>query len=96
MTIAARLRAACNGHPDAKVPWPHRVLHEGADTIDELVAALKDVLPILEAVKFTVGLRGNQLDRMKRAHAAVAKATQPGEASKDRDHIAAPPIEPTP
>lgn len=39
--VAARLRKACNGHPHAKVPWPHRVLHEGADTIDALVAACR-------------------------------------------------------
>lgn len=39
MSAAANLRAACNGHPHAKIPWPHRVLHDGADTIDDLVAA---------------------------------------------------------
>lgn len=41
----------------------------------ELLAALKSVLPILEAVKFTVGLKGNQLKRMSAARAAIAKAT---------------------
>lgn len=36
--IAERLRAACNGHPHAKIPWPHRVLHEAADEIERLRA----------------------------------------------------------
>ena len=42
--IAERLRAACNGHPAAKVPWPHRVLHEGADEIDRLRSAARAVI----------------------------------------------------
>lgn len=40
--IVERLRAACNGHPHAKIPWPHRVLHEGADEIERLREALID------------------------------------------------------
>lgn len=34
--IAERLRKACNGHPHAKVPWPHRLLHEAANSIEAL------------------------------------------------------------
>lgn len=34
--IVERLRAACDGHPHALVEWPHRVLHEAADTIEIL------------------------------------------------------------
>jgi hypothetical protein len=36
--LVERLREACNGHPHAKIAWPHRVLHEAADTIARLVA----------------------------------------------------------
>jgi hypothetical protein len=32
--LASRLRAACQGHPAAKIPWPHRLLHEAADFIE--------------------------------------------------------------
>lgn len=32
--IVERLRDACNGHPYAKIPWPHRVLLEAADEIE--------------------------------------------------------------
>lgn len=53
--IVARLMSACNGHPYAKIAWPHRILHESADEIialrtraeeaekrcEELEAALK-------------------------------------------------------
>lgn len=39
-TIPARLRAACRGHPAAQIPWPHRLLHEAADRIEELEAAI--------------------------------------------------------
>lgn len=39
--LVKRLRSACNGHPHAKIPWPHRVLHEAADRIAALEAALR-------------------------------------------------------
>lgn len=32
--IAADVRAACNGHPAANIPWPHRLLHEAADALE--------------------------------------------------------------
>lgn len=35
--IAQRLREACDGHPHAKIPLPHRVLHEGANEIERLL-----------------------------------------------------------
>ena len=31
-----RLRANCKGYPTAKVPWPHRLLHEAANEIERL------------------------------------------------------------
>ena len=40
--IRERLRRLCNGHPYAKVPWPHRELHEAVDIIDKLVEALEN------------------------------------------------------
>lgn len=40
----------------------------------DLLDALKGVVTILEAVKFTVGLRGNQLTRLEKARAALSKA----------------------
>lgn len=39
--IVERLKAHCNGHPHAKVPWPHRILHEAADEIERLRQALR-------------------------------------------------------
>lgn len=41
--------------------------------VAELVAALKGIVPILVAVKFTAGLRGNQVDRLNAAKALLAK-----------------------
>lgn len=40
----------------------------------DLYEALKSLIPILEAVRYTVGLRGNQLERMEAGRAALAKA----------------------
>lgn len=34
--IVKRLTDACNGHPDAKIPWPHRLLHDAIDEIKML------------------------------------------------------------
>ncbi|WP_395175558.1 hypothetical protein [Roseibium alexandrii] len=34
--IVARLREACNGHPNAEIPWPHRLLHDAIAEIETL------------------------------------------------------------
>ena len=34
--LVGHLREACNGHPFASVPWPHRLLHDAADEIERL------------------------------------------------------------
>lgn len=34
--IAKKLLDACVGHPDAKIEWPHRILHEGIEEIERL------------------------------------------------------------
>ena len=41
--ILNRLRDASSGHPDAIIPWPHRVLHEAADEIERLRDALMKI-----------------------------------------------------
>lgn len=44
--LVFRLRNACVGKP-AKIPWPHRLLHEAADTIE---AAQADADRLAEAL----------------------------------------------
>lgn len=42
--IKDRLLAACNGHPNALIPWPHRLLHDAIDQIEaqqEKIAAME-------------------------------------------------------
>jgi len=34
--LVRQLREACKGHPNARIPWPHRLLHEAADAIERL------------------------------------------------------------
>lgn len=41
--LAQKLRDACNGHPTAQIPWPHRLLHEAADALDAVHSALKEI-----------------------------------------------------
>lgn len=38
--IVEKLRGASSNHPDAVIPWPHRVLHEAADEIERLREAV--------------------------------------------------------
>ena len=38
VSITDKLRSAAYGHPIASIPWPHRLLHEAANTISELEA----------------------------------------------------------
>lgn len=63
--IVERLMFACNGHPAAKIEWPHRVLHDAADEISalrtraeaaekrcaELEAALEEMRPHIEKIE---------------------------------------------
>ncbi len=32
--LVSRLREQCNGHPHAKIAWPHRILHEAAIALE--------------------------------------------------------------
>lgn len=34
--IIERINSACVGHPHAKIPWPHRVLHDARAEIERL------------------------------------------------------------
>jgi len=36
--IVDRLKAACVGHPNASIPWPHRLLHDAIAEIEQLRA----------------------------------------------------------
>lgn len=42
--LVERLRAACNGHPHAKIEWPHRILHEAADALEAAEKALANII----------------------------------------------------
>ena len=46
--LIKRLREACNVHPAAKIPWPHRILHEAADAIESLQYEV-DAIPAIKA-----------------------------------------------
>ena len=39
--IKDRLLAACNGHPTAAIPWPHRLLHDAIDQIEAQQARIE-------------------------------------------------------
>ena len=41
--LVVRLLAACDGHPHAKIAWPHRILHEAAEEILRLRAELRRI-----------------------------------------------------
>ena len=49
-SLVERLRKACNGHPHAKIAWPHRVLHEAADRIEALEQAVDAFADICDAL----------------------------------------------
>ena len=38
--VVKRLLEACNGYPFAKIPWPHRILHEAVEEIQTLRAEI--------------------------------------------------------
>ena len=56
-------------------------------TLPEMVEAFSALLPILEALRFTVGLGKHQMARIERAKAVLAKAASPskgGDAPHER------------
>jgi len=87
--LVERLRAACNGHPHAKIAWPHRILHEAADRIEALErerAALRDerdsliaAAPAqLAALKNAIETHHSGSGRwLQTAYEAIAKAEPP-------------------
>ena len=57
--LVERLRAACNGHPHAKIAWPHRILHEAADRIEALERELSEARALVaEANNSLYGSQG--------------------------------------
>ena len=87
--LVERLRAACNGHPHAKIAWPHRILHEAADRIEALErerAALRDerdsliaaAPALLAALKNAIETHHSGSGRwLQTAYEAIAKAEPP-------------------
>ena len=43
--LVERLRGACNGHPHAKIAWPHRILHEAAEVAAGRLVAIRCTTP---------------------------------------------------
>ena len=41
--LAKELLEACNGHPHAKIPWPHRKLHDAAQALEDLADQMSDL-----------------------------------------------------
>ena len=58
--IIERLRVYCHGHPHAKIPWPHRVLHDAAEEINQLRARNER---LGEAVEKMRGLAAKQMHK---------------------------------
>lgn len=54
--LIERVRAACNGHPHAKIAWPHRILHEAADALSSQAAEIEKLRAVLTDTRaiFTV------------------------------------------
>ncbi len=81
--ILERLNAACGGHPNARIPWPHRLLHDAVAEIARLRAELADLRadkewrPRSEAEKgksylfYSPGNRNASVVRAKTAHCRV-------------------------
>lgn len=80
--LSKRLRAECNGHPHAKIKWPHRILHEAADEIDRLTSAPERARKAVEGMRPAGSMiYAYQLNRMiDRALSALDSANSPVDA----------------
>ena len=58
--------------PRIMIPWGDRyVEYVRADRADEMCDAFREVIRILEAVRYTAGLGRHQMDRLKRGRASI-------------------------
>ena len=48
--LIERVRAACNGHPHAKIAWPHRILHEAAAALSSQAAEIERLREALRRI----------------------------------------------
>lgn len=71
--IIARLNTACVGHPHARIPWPHRLLHDAADEITQLRAQLDESR--MQALA-DFGQHQTALDEVAALHTAVTAITE--------------------
>ena len=78
-SVQQRLLDACVGKP-AKVPWPHRLLHDGADEIDRLQAVNEELVEVLGIALQQLEIIGDGWDKAEKAVRAVfARAKEPGD-----------------
>lgn len=49
-----RLKDACNGHPNALIPWPHRLLHDTISLLDRLAAENRELREKVAVQDFTL------------------------------------------
>lgn len=59
-TIQARLRGACVGHPHAKIPWPHYLLHEAANELDAKQREIDNLKDLMRGVSRQLAIMVNQ------------------------------------
>jgi hypothetical protein len=81
--LRAELRAACEGHPHAKIPWPHRLLHKADEALEAIEAELDGwrkivgdiaaLVPLPSVIKAT-GTTGDLIDWIKQQIAERAEA----------------------
>jgi hypothetical protein len=70
--ILERLKSACNGHPHAKIAWPHYLLHDAMAEISKLrTPAATGKTP--DALSFTVTFSGGNNPKLLRSAAEIMR-----------------------
>lgn len=63
--LVERIRAECNGHPHAKIAWPHRILHEAADALAAKDAAIERLVAERDALKIESSKHAHDADKAR-------------------------------
>lgn len=83
--LIERINAACVGHPHAKIPWPHRLLHECRDRIEALEGECAELRGRHEEARDKLA---NMTDRCAEAWDAASKEAERAESAEaERDKL---------
>lgn len=77
--LTDRLKAACNGHPSAKIAWPHNLLHDAIRELDRKDDLIKELVDLVDTALNVVHLSATASvygDLVDQSNVVISKVNQ--------------------